>query len=53
MVAWTKVVMVEVMTSGQILEIEPPEFAGRLAVFCEGKGGVRDSFSDLSPLLYC
>lgn len=50
MMAWTKVVMVEVMTSGQILKIEPPGFAGRLAVSCERKGGVRDSCSDLSPL---
>lgn len=50
MVAWTKVVIVEVTTNGQILKIEPQEFAGRLAVSCERKEGVRDSCSDLSPL---
>lgn len=51
MVAWTKVVMVKVMASGQILETEPTKFADRLGVSWERKRGIKDFFSDLSPPL--
>lgn len=51
-VAWTKVFMVEVMTSDQILEIGPTKFADRLGVSLERKRGVKDSLTDLSPPLY-
>lgn len=52
MVVWTKVVVVDIIIIGQILEIKLTEFSNRLDVSCARKTDVEDSFSDLSPPLH-